>query len=658
MEKHKEVFFTIRLHSAQSAASLNPIQDPDPLMPCDLMDGRDAFLTMARERHLEFSSLRRVKFSTMALLYELHTQGQDKFVYTCNSCQKNVENRYHCTVCEDFDLCVDCFKKDNHPHKMEKQGSIFGSSEGADSEGGANAGSSRTISIQRCIQSLVHACQCRDANCQLPSCRKMKRIVAHTKSCKRKTNGGCPICKQLIALCCYHAKACNEPKCPVPFCLNIKQKMRQQQLQQRLQEAAMMRRRIARMNTMMGLSAAPTGTEPVGTPGAMPPQAMQQQQPMMQQQQIQQQQQPQQQQQMQPMMNHVGKPGQQQQPGPGVQAALQKVQEEANRQSNNFGKGSPQMMGQMGQQGGQMQQAAGGSMQQMGPMMGGPQQNQWGQQQQQQQQQQQRPRFQMPPGMQQQQQRPMGPQGQQGQPGQGGVRPTMQLSLQQLIQALKSPQSKEQHEQVLSILKSNPSLMAAFIKQRAQQQQQNQQGGGGPQGGPAQGGPPDADAGPAGSGPASDADAGHAQPGTAEHDGAAAAAGHGSPADGGRPPTAAADAAATPAAVPRHPPATAAATAGQLPAGPAAGELPAARPALPEDGDARQPGGAVRRRPAGWNDAGGQHGAADVVPGAVPAPGYAGPVSAGRGVTAAWTAGANDPQVSKISNDIDIIEKL
>ena len=47
MEKHKEVFFTIRLHSAQSAASLQPIVDPDSLMPCELMDGRDAFLTMA-----------------------------------------------------------------------------------------------------------------------------------------------------------------------------------------------------------------------------------------------------------------------------------------------------------------------------------------------------------------------------------------------------------------------------------------------------------------------------------------------------------------------------------------------------------------------------------------------------------------------------------
>ena len=32
MEKLKESFFTIRLHSAHSAASLGPIQDPDPLM--------------------------------------------------------------------------------------------------------------------------------------------------------------------------------------------------------------------------------------------------------------------------------------------------------------------------------------------------------------------------------------------------------------------------------------------------------------------------------------------------------------------------------------------------------------------------------------------------------------------------------------------------
>jgi hypothetical protein len=77
-----------------------PIQDPDPFINCDLMDGRDAFLTMARERHYEFSSLRRAKSSSMSMLYELHNQGQDRFVYTCNNCKGHVETRYHCTVCD------------------------------------------------------------------------------------------------------------------------------------------------------------------------------------------------------------------------------------------------------------------------------------------------------------------------------------------------------------------------------------------------------------------------------------------------------------------------------------------------------------------------------------------------------------------------------
>ena len=100
--------------------------DPDSAMPCELMDGRDAFLTTAREKHLEFSSLRRCKFSTQTLLYELHTQNQDKFVYTCNSCSKSVETRYHCTVCEDYDLCTACFQREGHPHRMDKFGFDLG----------------------------------------------------------------------------------------------------------------------------------------------------------------------------------------------------------------------------------------------------------------------------------------------------------------------------------------------------------------------------------------------------------------------------------------------------------------------------------------------------------------------------------------------------
>ncbi|KAL1462231.1 hypothetical protein WDU94_014084, partial [Cyamophila willieti] len=63
--------------------------------------------------------------------------------------------------------------------------------------------------ILRCIQSLTHAFNCRNANCQLPSCHKMKRVLQHTKICKRKEKGVCPICEKLQALCCYHAKYCH-----------------------------------------------------------------------------------------------------------------------------------------------------------------------------------------------------------------------------------------------------------------------------------------------------------------------------------------------------------------------------------------------------------------------------------------------------------------
>jgi len=442
MEKHKEVFFTIRLHSAQSAASLNGITDPDPQMSCDLMDGRDAFLTMAREKHFEFSSLRRCKYSTLVLIYELHTQGQDKFVYTCNNCQKSVETRYHCTVCDDFDLCVSCYQEKGHIHKMERLG--------FDLDGGAteattanNPQEARKLSIQRCIQSLVHACQCRDANCRLPSCHKMKRVVSHTKACKRKTNGGCPICKQLIALCCYHAKLCQEAKCPVPFCLNIKQKLRQQQLQQRLQEAAMMRRRMAQMNARMnanmnGGKGVPAISSQPAAPVSVPVGAGS-------------------------MVNAAGKPGAA--PNQGVLEAVKKVQEEAKMQGIRRPDPGPQrqpIMQQQQQPTAPQPRPQQQHMQQQGMAGGMP--GQWGQ---------------MPPGG--IQQRPIGMQPAQGQ-GPGGQRQTMQ-SLQQLIQALRSPQSPAQQQQVLQILKSNPSLMAAFIKQR---QQNNTGTGGGPAPGPNQ----------------------------------------------------------------------------------------------------------------------------------------------------------------------------
>ncbi|KAM9745928.1 CREB binding protein b isoform 2-T2 [Menidia menidia] len=523
MEKHKEVFFVIHLHSGPVINTLPPIIDPDPMLTCDLMDGRDAFLTLARDKHWEFSSLRRCKWSTMCMLVELHNQGQDRFVYTCNECKHHVETRWHCTVCEDYDLCINCYNIKGHEHQMVKWGlGLDDDSNGQGGEASKSPQESRRLSIQRCIQSLVHACQCRNANCSLPSCQKMKRVVQHTKGCKRKTNGGCPVCKQLIALCCYHAKHCQENKCPVPFCLNIKHKLRQQQLQHRLQQAQMMRRRMATMAGRgmpmpspptsgfhsNGRSSQPTTPVPQGKPGPQSSPLHQQLSPM-------------------PNMPHPQQPQppplqeqpQRQQLLTALKVAQQiemvakskqqhQQQQQPNYAMNGMPMNHPRMMGPMqgqmhmmqGPRGPQVMQAM--QQGQWGPGMQNPQIHQ-----------QQGPPQQGPMGVQQAQGTPMPQQGQlmqrpmmsqqqglqmpgvippQG-PSQQGMTPQQQNmprgmppnitqnALQELLRTLKSPSSPQQQQQVLSILKSNPHLMAAFIKQRtakyqaSQPQQQQQQ---------------------------------------------------------------------------------------------------------------------------------------------------------------------------------------
>ena len=149
---------------------------------------------------------------------------------------------------------------------MEKLGLDLDSG-GSTENSQQNPQEARRLSIQRCIQSLVHACICRDANCRTASCQKMKRVMLHTKSCKKKQTNGCPVCKQLIALCCYHAKHCQEAKCLVPFCMSIRQKLQQQVMQQRMQQAMLMRRRMAAMQQTNSMPVAGPSMSQVALPG-------------------------------------------------------------------------------------------------------------------------------------------------------------------------------------------------------------------------------------------------------------------------------------------------------------------------------------------------------------------------------------------------------
>ncbi|CAH8523329.1 unnamed protein product [Schistosoma mattheei] len=253
MEKLKEIFFVIRLHRHNSAASLPPTTDPDQPVHSELMDSRDAFLQMARERHLEFSSLRRAKYSSMVLLYELHMELRQSFMYNCNVCGAQIETRWHCNECEEYDLCSRCYKTENHPHPMVQYGlgideDSSTNEETGDRPSGTGATPDRRISIEGCIRSLLHACQCRDANCRMQTCAQMKRVLCHTRNCTKKATNSCLLCQQLLSLLWHHARSCEESKCPVPFCSNIKYRVKQKLLQQRLQQNKLLRRRISTMH--------------------------------------------------------------------------------------------------------------------------------------------------------------------------------------------------------------------------------------------------------------------------------------------------------------------------------------------------------------------------------------------------------------------------
>ena len=379
----------------------------------------------------------------------------------------------------------------------------------------------RRLKIQRCIQSLVHATHCREINCQHLSCAKMKRVVEHTKTCKRKTGGGCRICQELIHLCCYHAKHCLERECVVPFCRHIKLKLRQQQTQQRFAQSQTLRRRMATMQRQ-GMQAPPQMPNQAMQPSMGGPGAIGQAHPALQ---PPQQQPPPYQPPVMPQKPVISGP-----PPRAVEAA-QKIAQAATMQA--VGGGVPmglparnmphpqqvfqpqqppnmtappgsmapsgmmrhqnpallqQSMGQNMPQGmppqsipQPMQQPMQQTMpQQMQPSSGAPVQPnnpaalEWYSKQQQQQQMN-HPNAMMNAG---QQQFPQLPGGQQQglTVGPQQNRPNMAVpALQQLLYTLKAPSTPQQQAKVLSILKQHPQLLASFIKHRKQRQEAQQQ---------------------------------------------------------------------------------------------------------------------------------------------------------------------------------------
>lgn len=94
---------------------------------------------------LQFNTLRHSKYATMMLLWHLHNASDsDMGNFTCNACDchlTTVDERWHCTVCEDYDLCADCAKDKTHEHPVQRvgMGSMFDDRSQQDPVASANA---------------------------------------------------------------------------------------------------------------------------------------------------------------------------------------------------------------------------------------------------------------------------------------------------------------------------------------------------------------------------------------------------------------------------------------------------------------------------------------------------------------------------------------
>jgi len=77
------------------------------------------------------------------------------------------------------------------------------------------------------VKLLEHTARCHDRSCSVPGCLAMRRLVVHTRECRRM-KAVCPTCRTLLNISTNHASSCMDHRCPVPHCLALQHRRRQQ----------------------------------------------------------------------------------------------------------------------------------------------------------------------------------------------------------------------------------------------------------------------------------------------------------------------------------------------------------------------------------------------------------------------------------------------
>jgi len=222
-------------------------EDVDSELCSEFFDTRQQFLNLCQGNHYQFDQLRRAKHSSMMALYHIHNPDIPKFLTSCTACglDINAGMRFDCNKCPDFHLCEKCYRhyrahgQNPHEHHLQRV-AVLAENSGHQLTEEERRKRKRTIQLH--MQLLAHASSCRNAACPSANCEKMKNLLAHGGKCTIKVQGGCAVCRRIWALLQIHARQCHRPTCLVQKCRQLKEQLRNLELQQNAMDE---RRRLA-----------------------------------------------------------------------------------------------------------------------------------------------------------------------------------------------------------------------------------------------------------------------------------------------------------------------------------------------------------------------------------------------------------------------------
>uniref|UniRef100_A0A6G1SFB8 histone acetyltransferase n=1 Tax=Aceria tosichella TaxID=561515 RepID=A0A6G1SFB8_9ACAR len=119
LKRQREGFIVVRLSECDCSPHFESLRrKEESVFTCDLMRGREPFLQLARLKNYEFCTLRRAKFSSLAMVK--HLGEFFKLEPICNECFSfdSSKRHYTCKHCEDYYLCTSCYENTHHEHAM------------------------------------------------------------------------------------------------------------------------------------------------------------------------------------------------------------------------------------------------------------------------------------------------------------------------------------------------------------------------------------------------------------------------------------------------------------------------------------------------------------------------------------------------------------